>query len=309
MPYRSNPSFTDAGPCAMALLDARFVRWLARLDEGESAAPAAPLRGQVGAVLARALDQAGLRRPLRRVYWYSESDDRAVFDDQALRLVPAEDEDGGALIRQMSADMAALVRGGRVDVLIIGSDDDRLTAAIEEAKLAGVTLCLLADERAQTMPRLMQQDPNWARLLREADRRLVVRSADWTPFSPGEAHAAAGSPELATGDAPPPRREMAEDGELHGVVQGWWADLPADDQNTLRDELPALRGLPPEVDRELLLRGKNALGRALNFHEKRILRSHARAVALGEGAAGGDLAGRGPSELVELDHEGEPARR
>jgi hypothetical protein len=48
----------------------------------------------------------------------------------------------------------------------------------------------------------------------------------------------------------------------------------------LRDELPALRGVPPEVDRELLLRGKNALHRSLNFHEKRVLREQARRVAM-----------------------------
>ena len=65
----------------------------------------------------------------------------------------------------------ALVGSGRVDVVLIASDDDRLSAPIEAAKLAGVTVCLLADERAQAMPRLMQQDPNWARLLREAARK------------------------------------------------------------------------------------------------------------------------------------------
>jgi hypothetical protein len=38
------------------------------------------------------------------------------------------------------------------------------------------------------------------------------------------------------------------------------------------------------VDRDLLLRGKNAMGRALSFHEKRVLRSQARDVALGTAA-------------------------
>jgi hypothetical protein len=49
----------------------------------------------------------------------------------------------------------------------------------------------------------------------------------------------------------------------------------------LREELPGQRGLPPEVDRELLVRAKNAIGRSLNFQEKRILRSFAREQATG----------------------------
>jgi len=49
-----------------------------------------------------------------------------------------------------------------------------------------------------------------------------------------------------------------------------------------------LRGLPPEVDRELLLRGKNALNRSLNFHEKRWMRELARQTALGLGKSSGD---------------------
>lgn len=289
MTYRSTYSPADLTPCAIALLDARFVRWLARLDEADSGSGSKMMRGHLGAALARALEQSALRRPLRRIYWYSESDDRAVVDDQTVRLVPAEDGDGGALVRQMSADIAALVNSGRVDVIIIGSDDDRLMATIDAAKLAGVTVCLLADERGQAMTRLMQQDPNWARLLREADRRLVIRSSDWAQLLSAEGPAGVAGAELGQSpDTVAPRRPIAQDGELHAVVQGWWTDVAADDQDALREELPALRGLPPEVDRELLLRGKNALGRALNFHEKRILRSHARALALGEAVPVGE---------------------
>lgn len=278
---RTGSSPFDVFPSAVALLDARFTRWLAHLDEGDAPA-ATPLRPQLVPALARLLEQNHLRRGIRRLYWYAESDDRAVVDDQTLRLVPAEDGDGAALVRQMAADMAALVGSGRIDVLIIGSDDDRLMAAIEAAKLAGVTVCLLADERALAMPRLSQQDPNWARLLREADRRLVMRSADLAQLLSSEG--GAGHPAGGGVEAGASRRELASDADLHAVVSAWWADLPASDRETLRDELPALRGLPPEVDRELLLRGKNALARALNFHEKRILRAHARLVALGQAA-------------------------
>jgi hypothetical protein len=74
----------------------------------------------------------------------------------------------------------------------------------------------------------------------------------------------------------------ALDAQLQVVVQAWWDDLVEDDRETLREELPGQRGLPPEVDRELLMRAKNALGRSLNFQEKRVLRSQARHQATGQ---------------------------
>jgi hypothetical protein len=120
------------------------------------------------------------------------------------------------------------------------------------------------------MSRLMQQDPSWARLLREADRRILVRSAECAQALAGRA---------ASGLEEPVSDEL--DASLRAVVGSWWDDLVADDQDTLREELPGQRGLPPEVDRELLLRAKNALGRSLNFQEKRMLRSLARERATG----------------------------
>lgn len=286
---------------AVALLDARFVRWLAHLDDADAASGAGLSRAHLAPALSRALDQAYLRRPLRRVYWYTDADDRAVVDDQTVRLLPAEDGDGASLVRQMGADIAALLAGGRVDLLVIGSDDDRLTPVIDAAKLAGVTVCLLADERALAMPRLMQQDPNWARLLREADRRLVIRSSDLAQALSPEGQSASGSP--AGGGAS--RRHFDPEAQLQPVVDAWWTDLPGDEREALQDELPALRGLPPEVDRELLLRGKNALGRALNFHEKRNLRAQARNVALGLSAGAVPAEGEGASIPRSSDDEGQ----
>lgn len=290
----ANASFSASEAIAVALLDARFIRWLAHLDDADSPTTALS-RSHLAPGLARALDQAHLRRALRRIYWYAEVDDRAVVDDQTLRLVPADDGDGATLVRQMAADIAALVAGGRVDLLLVGSDDDRLMPAIDAAKLAGLTVCLLVDERGLAMPRLMQQDPNWARLLREADRRLVIRSADLaqalshSPSAEGRMSQGSGSASAglegagqAGGEFTAPRYAPVHEAELRAVVDAWWQDQSEDERAALRDELPSLRGLPPEVDREMLLRGKNALARALNFHEKRSLRAHARAVALGQ---------------------------
>jgi len=298
-PKSHAPSF-EIPSRAVAFLDARFVRWLAHLDDVD--APSTSLtRAHLAPLLSRALDQAYLRRPLHRLYWYTEADDRAVVDDQTVRLLPAEDGDGASLVRQMSADIAALVAGGRVDLLVIGSDDDRLTPVIDAAKLAGVTVCLLADERALAMPRLMQQDPNWARLLREADRRLVIRSTDLAQALSADGQGVStGAGGQGAGQGP--RRAFDLDAQLQPVVDAWWTDLPGDDRDALQDELPALRGLPPEVDRELLLRGKNALGRALNFHEKRSLRAQARNVALGL-SPGSAPSGEEPAPAADREPE------
>jgi hypothetical protein len=136
---------------------------------------------------------------------------------------------------------------------------------------------LLADERAQSMPRLMQQDPSWARLLREADRRITVRSSVLAQMLSARAAGPTDGPVSAALDA-----------QLQVVVQAWWDDLVEDDRETLREELPGQRGLPPEVDRELLMRAKNALGRSLNFQENRVLRSQARQQATGQAQQPGE---------------------
>ncbi len=264
-------------PRAVALLDARYLRWMARLDEPDAKTSSPLHREHLNELVHQALNRNLRPLSLLRVYWYTDLDDRLVYDDQDVRLLPSADTDGNALVRQLAADVQALVASGRVDVILIGSDDDRLLTVIESAKLAGVTVGVLADERALAMPRLMQQDPNWARLLREADRRVVVRSADLA-----QALRRTSTTEHAHVDND--GISEAFEAAVQTVVQTWWADQTDDDRDGLREELPAQRGLPPEVDRDLLLRGKNAMGRALSFHEKRVLRSQARDIALGAGA-------------------------
>jgi hypothetical protein len=172
------PPVSSVAGRAVALLDARYLRWMARLDEPDAQGSGTISRERLNELVVHALNRAVGRVSLLRLYWYTETDDRLVCNDQTLRLLPSADADGSALVRQLAADVQALVASGRVDVILLGSDDDRLLPVIEAAKLAGVTVGVLADERALAMPRLMQQDPNWARLLREADRRVVVRSAD-----------------------------------------------------------------------------------------------------------------------------------
>jgi hypothetical protein len=263
----------------VALVDARYLRWLTRQDEGEGQSQGPLARDGWNELLRHLLHRHGLRGTLLRTYWYAVQDDQAVHDDQTLRVLSSADTDGVALVRQMTADLQALVSGGRVDTLCIASDDDRLMTIIDTAKLAGITVCLVADERALSMPRLMQQDPSWARLLREADRRIVLRASELSQALLARSQMAADGPVSADLDA-----------RLQAVVQAWWDDLVEDDRDSLREELPGQRGLPPEVDRELLVRAKNAIGRSLNFQEKRVLRSQARQQATGESQDAGAAA-------------------
>ncbi len=256
---------------AVALVDARYVRWLARMDDSDSGSVLKLSRAGLVEPLRHAIQRISSGTSLLRTYWYSDTDDHLTCDDQSLRMVPAHDSDGAGLVRQMTADLQSLVGSGRIDVVVIASDDDRLLSTIDSVKLAGVCVYLLADERAQAMPRLMQQDPNWARLLREADRRLILRSDEL-------ARALDSSDDQSTGGRIP----LLPQEDLEAVVTRWWEEQSEDDREWLRDDLPALRGLPPEVDRELLLRAKNALNRSLNFHEKRWMREQARQIALGQ---------------------------
>jgi hypothetical protein len=65
---------------------------------------------------------------------------------------------------------------------------------------------------------------------------------------------------------------------MHEVITAWWADEPEDLREDLRDALQISRGVPQEVDRQLLLRMRQRLARALSLPEKKMLRETLRAV-------------------------------
>ena len=267
-PSRPTSSRADDGQ-AIALLDVRYLRWLASAD---AKASTVGVRERMPGLLHHLLSRSGLNVQLLRVYWYSDEDDHAVFDDQTLRWVRPEAADGGvSLVRAMASDLQTIVHHGAVQTLVIASDDDRLIAPIDQAKLAGCTVCLLADDRAASIARLMQEDPSWARLLREADRRLIVPAEELAQAFGGQGGHAVDS--------------SAQHETLQAIVNAWWEDQSSDAKDALRDEVPLMRGLPHEADRELLLQGKNGLGRALSFQEKRMARDLARRIVVGQGEA------------------------
>jgi hypothetical protein len=219
-------------------------------------------------LLSQALAHAGLDVDLRRIYWYSDRSDGLMIDDQIVRLVQTHDADGGAsLLRSLGHDLKQLAEHRACDHVLVASDDERFLATIDEAQLSGVSVHLLADESARNMPQMVRTDPGWARLLAQGDRRVVVNSQALADMLQGKLPTG-----LALEDVEELRQSMQE------VITAWWADEPEDLREDLRDALQVSRGIPQEVDRQLLLRMRQRLTRALSLPEKKMLRETLRAV-------------------------------
>lgn len=272
-----------SGTC-MALIDGRFLIWMAQQGAVGATGETVNRHGLLG-LLSQALSQSGLDVDLRRIYWYSDRSDGLVIDDQIVRLVQAHDADGGAsLLRSLGHDLKQLAEHHACDHVLVASDDERFLATIDEAQLSGVSVHLLADESARNMPQMVRTDPGWARLLAQADRRVVVNSQALADMLQGKMPMGMG---LAVEDVEELRKSM------HEVITAWWADEPEDLREDLKEALHISRGIPQEVDRQLLLRMRHRLARALSLPEKKMLRETLRAVVaepvLATSAAGDDL--------------------
>ena len=257
----------------IALVDARFLAWL--VEQGGGQQDGMLRRRALLPVLGAALAQAGLDLDLRRAYWYTDKPDGAWVDEQVVRGVLSDAIDGGvSLQRAIASDLERLARRRAVDHLLLVSDDERLLGAVDEAQLCGVSVHLLVDERGIDPARVEREDPGWATLLGQADRRIPLTGAlladlvqERVPSAEAEA---------------PAIDPAAFRAEVAALVQAWWSEEPEDHREDLRDELRHARGIPAEVDRVLLLRSRRAFGRALSWSEKKLLRELARATALGE---------------------------
>lgn len=261
------------GRC-IALVDSRFLSWL--VDQS-GAGEGALRRRALLPVLGAALAQAGLEVELRRAYWYTDKPDLAWVDDQVVRGVLPEDADGGAsLLRSMSSDLRRLAQQRAVDHLLLVTDDERLLGAVDDTQLSGIAVHVVADDRISDPERLAREDPGWANLLAQADRRVPLVGALIADLA--HEQGAAESPEA---EVDPARYRT----EIQALVDAWWDEEPEAHREDLRDELRHSRGIPAEVDRVLLLRMRRTLGRALSWPEKKLMRELARARVLGAEAS------------------------
>jgi hypothetical protein len=257
-----------SGTC-MALIDGRFLIWMAQQGAVGAAGESVNRQGLLG-LLSQALAHAGLDVDLRRIYWYSDRSDGLIIDDQIVRLVQTHDADGGAsLLRALGHDLKQLAEHHACDHVLVASDDERFLTTIDEAQLSGVSVHLLADESARNMPQMVRTDPGWARLLAQGDRRVVVNSQALADMLQGKLPPGMG---LALEDVEELRTSM------HEIITAWWSEEPEDLREDLRDALQISRGIPQEVDRQLLLRMRQRLARALSLPEKKMLRETLRAV-------------------------------
>lgn len=254
----------------IALVDSRYLAWLAQHAQTKSKQESVDRQG-LSQFLGEALAQAGLDVDIQRIYWYSEDHQTSDVDGQIVRRVLSHDIDGGvSLLQSMGQDLSRLAQHSACDHVLLASDDERLLTAIDNAQLTGMSVHILADDAARNMPKLHQTDPGWGRLLSQADRRIVVQAKALAEILQGvtskDVNAVPEDPEVV-------RQTMAE------VIQSWWAEEPEDKREELRDELHINRGIPQEVDRQLLLRMRHRLTRALSLPEKKMLREIFRAVA------------------------------
>lgn len=286
----SHPSSHSAsqGPC-IALIDARFLTWLHGSGDdddadsaGTGAEPAGALRERLAEVLAAALRDARVHARITRLLWYTSHGNAASLDGQLVRLVPADAVDGGAgLVLAMARDALQLAEQRACTHMLIASDDDRLLATVDAVQSRGVRVHLLADGSAQDLSALSKGDAGWASLLRQADTRLIVDDLERSPQRSPRRERERG--EMGAGGFAGPMglhaSARAEPRDLQAIpplVQSWLEGLSETTRLMLQAQLPELRGLPQEADRELLQQISHRLGRPLSVPERKLMRELAR---------------------------------
>lgn len=304
----------------VALVDARFLAWLADQDD-----TAQPRLDRLRPCLEAALDAQGHAADIARVYWYASERPTHAVQGLVHRWTAQESTDAGAsLTLAMSRDLLGLAEQPGCDRLVLLTDDDRLLPVVDAVQLRGVTVCLLGDESAEDLDALAKSDAAWSALLRQADERCTVRGQDlaralWGDGTvmiertgPGPVREGREPRDLREGRDGRDSRDSRESHEwgnrpghgearlgrqrpmgpsaeqlqemrqaLQPMISTWWDDLPVEDRQELEAELPHARGLPQEADRHLLLRLSQQLGRPLTPAEKKLMRELARDTALG----------------------------
>ncbi len=262
---------TSRHASCIALVDDRFTSWLVNRECDPGAEPEVSRRGLIR-TLSRIANGTGLDLSFRRVYWYTDRPDGQLFDEQVVRSA-AEGEETWALLER---DLRRLAECQSCETVLIACDDERLLPAIDDAQLRGLSVVMLADEGVLDFSLLREEDPEWALLLSQADRRLTVRPddlADLKPLPNGEER---GADTQLVG--------VEHNATIEEVVRNWWGSQSEESREELRVALAQSTGIPQEVDRELLLQSRERFVRPLSFLEKKQMRSCLRGIAGGDAA-------------------------
>lgn len=280
--HRTHRVNSSATRC-VALVDARFWSWLHDAAQEETPGVPAGLQDQLEQLLA----QSGPGAQLLRTIWYT--DESAMARHQpgvTVRHVPSNAQDGGvAMLRGMAQDMIEIAQRAGADRVLLVSDDERLLLAVDEAQRCGLMVDMVVDDEAGDLAALREDDPQWARLLLTADRHLVLgATAPSRAASQRERDPAREARSAPTGQA----AQIIEE-----EIQAWWSEETPSQREHWRTELQTTRGIPQELDRQLLLRISRRLGQALTPPEKNAMRALARRQIQSEadeGSAGPGLA-------------------
>lgn len=280
-PVAPTGSADSRGGRCVALVDARFMAWLGHAADRSGSGVAAPLSAEGVATLRRVVRDVGGLPEATRVYWYTDGEVNVLIDGVLVRPVADAEQDGGlSMTRAMSADIQRLAQHQAADHLVVVSDDERLWAAIDDAQLHGLSVALLCDDSVGDYSQLQEDDPSWARLLAQADRRIVWDgSAASTAAGATSSH---GSRPGAAGMAPAASMQPVDREGIMAQLAQWWDEEPETQRIDLQSELQYARGIPQEVDRQLLVRLSRTLGHPLTWPEKKIMREGVRRLVLGD---------------------------
>ena len=220
--------------------------------------------------------------PLLRIYWYDGTNSGpspahlaiAYLENIKLRLgfVNQAGEQKG-VDSLIFSDLVNLSRNQAISDAMLVSGDEDLRVGVQQAQEYGVRVHLLGVEAADigemrgNQSAALQREVDTRHLLDAATLGRFLRRREFTEWAP------------AVGDNGDAQLNLARMQELAGEYA---ATLGADQREQIR-QLPERMPLPHELDRELLSRASELLGRKLEETEKRTLRAALR-TAVGEPA-------------------------
>jgi hypothetical protein len=279
----------------IALIDAEFWRWW---QDTPQDTPERDVLISARQAVRDALTQTRDGMHLQRLVWVGETRVTGLDDVRTVVVPDANSDEGWPLVRALSQALFDVALGGVVHTVLLATDDDRLLPAIDEVQRRGLRVLMLQGEERKL-------SDEWRRLLASADRCLQMgegraprlgrhdrsdsdrpdraerHRAETSSFEPSERSERSEylgrterSEDLAV---EPPSAETLH--LLEEAATQWWSGLGDPERQALREGLPHSRGLPRDLDRQLLIAAARSLDRQLSVPEKHALRAAARAMA------------------------------